>query len=265
MPHYYHSSQNNLQRFITYFLILLTVGILCFLGILSLNNMSKSTAQASGLSSQTIVDLINQHRAQASQKPLQANAKLAAAAYTKAQDMADQGYFAHYRPSDNKRGLIFIADQGYTYQSAGENLAVYFDTELELVNGWMQSPTHRKNILNGDFVETGVGVVAGQYQGFDTYFVVQFFASPKEATEVETAPKSTNSPNSDAPTPSQPEPEPQAPDEAADSMNDTDSSRQPASVDLGVNADDGGASESLTDEEIDELVNQLRDAFQELD
>src|SRR6185436_5689145 len=46
---------------------------------------------------------------------------------------------------------------GYNYSSAGENLAYGYPTSAEAVTGWMNSPGHRANMLNGTFSEVGFG------------------------------------------------------------------------------------------------------------
>jgi uncharacterized protein YkwD len=253
-----HNRYYLIKRFLTYFIVLLTAMLVFVAGFVILNNFSSSQARASGLSSSVIFDLINQNRRQENLKPLSENPDLSAAAYTKAKDMARNQYFAHYRPSDNKRGLTFIKDQNYSYLAAGENLAVYFDTENELVNGWMQSPTHRQNILKEGFLETGVGVVAGNYQGFDTYFVVQFFAVPQEleSTPQEDTPQANPE---DVPTDMQTEvlPKPQDIDETSTNnlTNDPGQELEP----------DPENEDDLTDEEIRLIVDELRDAFSEIE
>jgi uncharacterized protein YkwD len=57
-----------------------------------------------------------------------------------------------------------IKNFGLTYRSAGENIAYGYRTPSDVVTGWMNSPGHRANILNGSFKQIGVGYVAdGNY------------------------------------------------------------------------------------------------------
>jgi uncharacterized protein YkwD len=67
---------------------------------------------------------------------------------------------------------------GYKYRAAGENLAVEFTDVNKLNSVWMNSPSHRKNILAG-YKETGIGMSEGVYEGKRTIFVVQMFGYPK--------------------------------------------------------------------------------------
>lgn len=128
-----------------------------------------------------IVDLTNDERDTGELGLLRRNTTLDAAAKLKADDMAKNGYFAHYSPSGVSPWYWF--DQaGYDYLQAGENLAVHFTESSEVVEAWMKSPTHRANIMNGQYVEIGVGTAKGEYKGSPTIFVVQLFGVPRAAT-----------------------------------------------------------------------------------
>lgn len=64
------------------------------------------------------------------------------------------------------------------YAHAGENLAVHFTDSSEVVDAWMDSPSHRANIVNAQYAEIGVGTARGTFEGFETVFVVQLFGTP---------------------------------------------------------------------------------------
>jgi uncharacterized protein YkwD len=87
---------------------------------------------------------------------LQMDSKLAAAAQAKATDMATRNYWSHYTPEGNPP-WVFVTAQGYSYQKLGENLAAGFDNEQATINGWMASPPHRENLLDGNYTEVGFG------------------------------------------------------------------------------------------------------------
>lgn len=116
---------------------------------------------------------------------LRRNAKLDAAATMKANHMAQNGYFSHYSP-DGTSPWYWFNQAGYEFLHAGENLAVHFTDSKEIVDAWMNSPTHRANIMNGQFTEIGIGVARGEFEGSETIFVVQFFGTPKQSTSVVT-------------------------------------------------------------------------------
>lgn len=105
------------------------------------------------------------------------NDLLSAAAQLKANDMAAKGYFAHVSP-DGKTPWYWIDKVGYSYDYAGENLAVNFIDSADVSNAWMASPTHRANILNPVFKEVGTATAVGTYKGRNAIFVVQLFGTP---------------------------------------------------------------------------------------
>jgi hypothetical protein len=92
--------------------------------------------------------------------------------------MAASGYFSHTGP-DGKTPWQWISASGYQYQYAGENLAVRFINSTDVINAWMESPTHRANIVKPVYTQIGVGVAEGMYQGQPATYVVQYFGTPK--------------------------------------------------------------------------------------
>lgn len=122
------------------------------------------SGQAFAQSSTAIIALTNQQRAAAGFKPLAENEKLMASALAKAQDMLQRNYWAHYAP-DNTSPWDFIRATGYVYVYAGENLAQGYADDQSVVNAWMQSPEHRKNILDPTFQDIGVAVIDGRLMG----------------------------------------------------------------------------------------------------
>ena len=126
-----------------------------------------------------VVDLTNQSRVEADTVRLSRNSLLDKAARMKAEHMAEEGYFAHYSPT-GVTPWHWFTEVGYNYQYAGENLAVHFTDSEAVVESWLNSPSHRDNIINNSFTEIGVGTAKGRYQGYETVFVVQMFGTPVE-------------------------------------------------------------------------------------
>lgn len=124
-----------------------------------------------------IVDLTNEERGDQSLQTLRRNSVLDEAARLKAEDMAKYEYFAHYSPTGVSPWHWFD-EVAYDFVHAGENLAVHFTDSGEVVEAWMESPSHRANILNSNYIEIGVGTAKGSYKGFPTIFVVQLFGTP---------------------------------------------------------------------------------------
>ena len=131
---------------------------------------------AASISPQEVVNLTNQKRAEAGLSALRYNQTLSSAAYTKGQDMIARDYWAHVAP-DGTQPWKFFNDFGYKYRYAGENLARDFSNASSAVDAWMNSPTHRENILNPKYKEIGIGVVEGDLAGSDTTIIVQFFGA----------------------------------------------------------------------------------------
>lgn len=124
-----------------------------------------------------VAEETNEARASARLPSLVRSSTLDLAAQMKAEDMAKNGYFAHTSPTGVTPWRWF-QDAGYRYTHAGENLAVHFTDSSAVVEAWLNSPSHRDNILNGNYKEIGIGTAAGRYEGYETVFVVQMFGSP---------------------------------------------------------------------------------------
>jgi hypothetical protein len=87
-----------------------------------------------------------------------------------------------YATPEGEKTWNRVRDNGYVFSRVGENLAVKFSDPTRIVSSWMASPGHRANLLNEKFVDVGIGLAEGVYQGATTTFVVALFATP--ATEV---------------------------------------------------------------------------------
>jgi hypothetical protein len=127
-----------------------------------------------------IVELTNDERTEAALGTLRRNTVLDEAARLKAQHMAKNEYFAHYSP-DGVSPWHWFGEANYNFVHAGENLAIHFTDSTDVVEAWMESPTHRANIMNGNYAEIGVGTAEGTYEGFKTVYVVQLFGTPAAA------------------------------------------------------------------------------------
>jgi len=124
-----------------------------------------------------LADFTNEERKEQSLQTLAVNEVLNKAAELKAQDMARNGYFAHTSP-DGKTPWYWLSEVGYSYQYAGENLAVNFSDSKDVTEAWMASPTHKANIVKENYTEVGTGVAVGIYEGRETLFVAQVYANP---------------------------------------------------------------------------------------
>jgi hypothetical protein len=131
---------------------------------------------AANISPSEVIRLTNERRTANGLSSLSENKSLDAAALAKGQDMLSKGYWAHFGP-DGTSPWTFFTNFGYKYQYAGENLARDFSSPQGAVEAWMNSPTHKENILNPKYKEIGIGVVEGSLGGADTTIIVQFFGT----------------------------------------------------------------------------------------
>ncbi|MFL9458672.1 MULTISPECIES: CAP domain-containing protein [Nostocales] len=103
-----------------------------------------------------VVELTNVERQRAGLPPLRLDGRLAAAAEKHSVDMAMRDYFDH-KGEDGSSPFDRIKATGYRYSRAAENIYAGGSTPEDAVKGWMNSSGHRKNILNPEYREIGVG------------------------------------------------------------------------------------------------------------
>jgi uncharacterized protein YkwD len=123
-----------------------------------------SVEQAAGVSAEEarLLELVNRERAKAGQAPLKLDGHLAVAARGHSYDMALRNYFSH-ESADGVSAEQRLRGSGIDYTEMGEN--IYQDDLPDreqlperAVQGWMDSPGHRKNMLSPSFNETGIGM-----------------------------------------------------------------------------------------------------------
>jgi uncharacterized protein YkwD len=112
-----------------------------------------------------ILDLVNAARKKGCQcgdtyfyqaPPLKWNEKLEKAAFQHSQDMLENKYFSHNSP-DGKKAGDRLDRLGYRWTAYGENIAQGYSSEKQVVEGWLSSPGHCRNIMNKMYREMGVG------------------------------------------------------------------------------------------------------------
>ena len=135
-----------------------------------------------------LANLTNEERHSEKLQSLTTNPILVKAATMKAEDMATKGYFAHTSP-EGKTPWYWLELAGYDYQYAGENLAINFTDSKDVASAWMNSPTHKANIVKGNYTEMGTGVAFGTYEGKETVFVAQGYANPAKKVAVNPEPE----------------------------------------------------------------------------
>lgn len=145
--------------------------------VLSIFIATIPAGHALAIGGQEITILSNSARQASGIKKLAWNARLANSAYQKASDMCSKDYWAHQSPT-GKTAWDFISAAGYSYRTAGENLARGFTSDSGVVSGWLASPGHRQNLMNSSYSETGVGIKVCTMSGKKTTVVVAHYAQP---------------------------------------------------------------------------------------
>lgn len=110
-----------------------------------------------------VAELVNAERARHGLSPLALSADLSEKARIKSRDMAVNNYFSHNSPTYGTPFEMMKA-LGVSYRSAGENIAMGYADPEAVVTAWMNSQSHRENILSAKYTTLGVGYVAdGNY------------------------------------------------------------------------------------------------------
>lgn len=133
-------------------------------------------AYATNLSTTALLNSTNQQRGGVQVNNLQLNKALSEAAQAKADDMIKRNYWSHNTP-DNQAPWVFIQSVGYSYLKAGENLAYGFTSSDQVVHAWMNSPSHRENMLDQNYTEVGFGFANGSdynHAGPETVVVAMY-------------------------------------------------------------------------------------------
>ena len=120
--------------------------------------LETSSPPTSGLGQlrQDVLQLINQKRRQNSLSPVRLNNKLNSAAQRHSIDMAMQDFFSH-TGRDGSSVSDRVSRTGYGRGRISENIAAGYSTASSVVEGWMNSPGHRANILDPNMSQMGLG------------------------------------------------------------------------------------------------------------
>ena len=189
-------------RFFTYIALILVLAKLVTL--FSLVYVPQSPFFSS-IATSVLVKLTNQERNYYGANSLRISPELNQAALMKANDMVANDYFAHWSPQGRSPWYWFQM-AGYNYEYAGENLAIGFFDASEVHRAWLNSSTHRANILNPEYQEMGLAVVEKDFHGRKSFLVVQMFGTPRkqESRVVEAVRRELTPTPTPTPTPQEP-------------------------------------------------------------
>lgn len=155
----------------------MTYALGLLVAVFSVSVMVETNGQSAAVVRSDVIEYTNTERVSHGGAQLKEDEFLTSAAQLKAEDMAEKQYFAHQSP-DGVTPWYWLEVAGYEYLRAGENLAVHFNESDKVVRAWMNSPSHRENILNNGYTEIGVGIATSTYDGIPAVFVAQFFGTP---------------------------------------------------------------------------------------
>lgn len=163
--------------FLTYYLVIALVLTFAFKAIGP--NFHNILGFATDITVDKLLKLTNSERGNYGLSSLTYNEQLSQAAQKKAEDMFEKNYWSHYTP-DGSTPWDFILSSGYQYEYAGENLAKNFLFSNGVVDAWMNSMTHKENIVRKEYSDVGFAIVNGVLNGEQTTLVVQMFGKPSQ-------------------------------------------------------------------------------------
>lgn len=180
IPHHKNNHRAKLLHNFSLFILVLFIAFSSSLAVYIHRTHPEVLGISYQISDNELLNLTNYERAQNGLPPLSLDKELSVAATNKGQHMFANNYWAHFAP-DGTTPWQFIRAAGYDYSYAGENLARGFTTSVDAMNAWMNSPTHRANILSPLYKDVGFSVQEGKLQGEDTVLIVQEFGQRENA------------------------------------------------------------------------------------
>ena len=119
---------------------------------------------------------LNQTREQHNRKALAYNAKLQTSACYKADEILSNDNFNHDN-ADGTKTWVHFDKAGYTGTALGENLAKGYSSDTAMIQAWLDSPSHRANLLSSDYTEQGVCKKSGTLNGKDATITVAHYGA----------------------------------------------------------------------------------------
>jgi uncharacterized protein YkwD len=141
-----------------------------------------SAVFTNAFSDSEILSAVNATRKENNLIQLKENSQLNQAAHAKLADIQTYLYWDHNNSQTGKKWLSFVREAGYRFD-AGENLARGFNSPDKIINAWLNSPSHRKNLLSSKFNSYGLAVGQVNYaSGPETVVVLEFGNTEVEKT-----------------------------------------------------------------------------------
>ncbi len=147
-------------------------------GPLESPHVDTSVLGAETINTRDIITYINAERMKRKSPPLRVNATLTKAAELRAQVILKYQNFSHQDPYEHIQLDTVLPLVNYPFTYASENIGMGDTTAKAFVNGFMNSPPHKENLLNPKLQETGVALVTGPFKQYFVNIAVQIFAIP---------------------------------------------------------------------------------------
>jgi hypothetical protein len=190
LQRYFIPSENNQFRaklLSTPFLLAFTAIVFIFNFGVGISLPASASDGQDVISIQNLLDSHNAERAKNDLPSLELSPLLSLSAKNKAQAMLESDCWDHYCP-EGKSPWDYFEESNYDYVFAGENLAEGFYSLDVLMNAWMNSSTHRDNILKSQYSQVGFGIVYGDFQRNPSNVIVAVhFGTPKDQVRVASA------------------------------------------------------------------------------
>ena len=162
------------NRFSSVFLVIIIIPIIVA-GIFLLPEI----IIASDITAENLIQLTNKERIKNGLKSLKVDVTLKKAANSKADHLIENEYFSHTSPG-GKTFIEWIKETDYDYLYAGENLAMDFITAEGVIKAWMNSDSHKKNILSAYYTDIAIVAEETMFKNRPTTIIVQMFGRPKK-------------------------------------------------------------------------------------
>ena len=134
-------------------------------------------ARANRSYSNQLLFLINSERRKVGALPLRINSNLTQAALSQSQDMATRNFFSH-TGSNGSQLSVRVSATGYNWSAVAENIAAGQSTPSQVFQSWLNSPSHKQNMLNPTYRDVGFGYASNTLSTYKTYWTATF-AKPR--------------------------------------------------------------------------------------
>ena len=146
-------------------------------------NLIFNVLGAQAINPTDIIHFVNSERNKRGEKNLIINEKLTKAAKTRAEIILKHQNFSHQDPFENIELTTVLPAVSYFYSYASENIGMGGVSAEDFVAGFMNSKSHRENLLNPDLYHSGAWVVTGPFKQYYVNIAVQLFAIPSSRDE----------------------------------------------------------------------------------